>query len=187
MDPYRYKAFISYRHQSPDQDIAQKLHRDIESFGIPASLKKSLGIAKMGRVFRDQEELTLSTDLGEDIHAALEQSEWLICICSPRYLQSRWCLEEVRYFLSLGRRDRILTVLTEGEPEASFPEELCFKEEDGRKVAVEPLAADVRADSVQAALKKLSGEKLRILAPMLGISYDDLKQRAKQRRNRILA
>ncbi len=187
MDPYRYKAFISYRHQSPDQDIAQKLHKDIESFGIPASLKKSLGIAKMGRVFRDQEELTLSTDLGEDIHAALEQSEWLICICSPRYLQSRWCLEEVRYFLSLGRRDRILTVLTEGEPETSFPEELCFKEEDGCKVAVEPLAADVRADSVQAALKKLSGEKLRILAPMLGVSYDDLKQRAKQRRNRILA
>ena len=187
MDSYRYKAFISYRHQSPDQDIAQKLHKDIENFGIPSALKKSRGIAKMGRVFRDQEELPLSSDLGEDIHAALEQSEWLICICSPRYLQSKWCLEELRYFLALGRRDHILTVLAEGEPEDSFPEELRFREEDGRLIEVEPLAADVRASSAEGALKKLSGEKLRILAPMLGVNYDDLRQRARQRRNRILA
>ena len=27
MQEYRYKAFISYRHMSPDQDIAKKLHR----------------------------------------------------------------------------------------------------------------------------------------------------------------
>ena len=101
MDSYRYKAFISYRHQSPDQDIARKLHKDIENFGIPLSLKKALGIQKMGRVFRDQDELPLSSDLGDDIHAALEDSEWLICVCSPRYLQSKWCLEEVRYFLDV--------------------------------------------------------------------------------------
>ncbi|MBO4880823.1 MAG: TIR domain-containing protein [Firmicutes bacterium] len=187
MDSYRYKAFISYRHQAPDQDIARKLHKDIENFGIPSSLKKTLGISKMGRVFRDQDELLLSSDLGDDIHEALEQSEWLICICSPRYLESRWCLEEVRYFLSLGRRDRILTVLAEGEPDEAFPEELRFKEENGERIAVEPLAADVRGATVQESLKKLSAEKLRILAPMLGVNYDDLKQRAKQRRNRILA
>ena len=187
MEEFRYKAFISYRHQSPDQDIAQKLHRDIETFGIPQSLKKSLGIAKMGRVFRDQEELPLSADLGENIHRALEQSEWLICICSPRYLQSKWCMEELRYYLSLGRRDHILTVVAEGEPGDVFPEELRFKEENGRIVEVEPLAADVRASSLQDSLRRLSGEKLRILAPMLGVNFDDLRQRAKQRRNRILA
>ena len=27
----RYSAFISYRHQTPDQEIAQKLHRLIET------------------------------------------------------------------------------------------------------------------------------------------------------------
>ena len=187
MEQMRYKAFISYRHQSPDQDIAKKLHTQIETYGIPASLKKSLGISKMGRVFRDQEELPLSSDLGDDIHQALDDSEWLICICSPRYLESKWCLEELRYFLSLGRRDHVLTILTEGEPADSFPGELRFREENGVKVEIEPLAADVRAESLEEALKKLNSEKLRILAPMLGVNYDDLKQRARQRRNRILA
>ena len=186
MEQMQYKAFISYRHTSPDQDIAKKLHTQIETYGIPASLKKSLGISKMGRVFRDQEELPLSSNLGDDIHQALDNSEWLICICSPRYLESKWCLEELRYFLSLGRRDRVLTILAEGEPADSFPEELRFREENGVKVEAEPLAADVRAESLEGSLKKLNNEKLRILAPMLGVNYDDLKQRARQRRNRIL-
>ena len=187
MEQLQYKAFISYRHVSPDQEIAKKLHTYIETYGIPASLKKSLGISKMGRVFRDQDELPLSSNLGDDIHRALDSSEWLICICSPRYLQSRWCLEEVNYFLSQGRRDHILTVLTEGEPADSFPEQLRFEEIDGTRTEIEPLAADVRAGTLDESLKKLNAEKLRIIAPMLGVNFDDLKQRAKQRRNRILA
>ena len=187
MEQLQYKAFISYRHVSPDQEIAKKLHTYIETYGIPASLKKSLGISKMGRVFRDQDELPLSSSLGDDIHRALDNSEWLICICSPRYLQSKWCLEEVNYFLASGRRDHILTVLTEGEPADSFPEQLRFKEVDGTRVEIEPLAADVRSDTLEGSLKKLNAEKLRILAPMLGVNFDDLKQRARQRRNRLLA
>ena len=183
----RYTAFISYRHLTPDEEVAKKLHSMIESFGIPAPLKRSLGIRKMGRVFRDQEELPLSSNLGDDIHEALEESDWLICICSPRYLSSRWCMEELRYFLSLGRQDRILTVLVEGEPEEAFPEQIRFQTVDGVRVEKEPLAADVRAGSLDAILKKLRREKLRILAPMLGVSYDDLRQRARRRRNRIIA
>ena len=183
----RYTAFISYRHLTPDEEVAKKLHSMIESFGIPAPLKRSLGIRKMGRVFRDQEELPLSSSLGDDIHEALENSDWLICICSPRYLSSRWCMEELRYFLSLGRQDRILTVLVEGEPEDAFPEQIRFQTVDGVRVEKEPLAADVRAGSLDAILKKLRREKLRILAPMLGVSYDDLRQRARRRRNRIIA
>lgn len=187
MEEYRYKAFISYRHLSPDQDIAKRLHTLIENYGIPSSLKKSLGIQKMGRVFRDQEELPLSPDLGEDIHRALQESEWLVCICSPRYLESRWCKEELDYFISLGRKDHILTILAEGEPADSFPEQLRFETVDGVRIEKEPLAADVRVDNTADALKKLDNEKFRIMAPMLGVTYDDLKQRARQRRNRIYA
>ena len=184
---YHYKAFISYRHFTPDQEIAKKLHMYIENYTVPSKLKKKLGIRRMGRVFRDQEELPLSANLGDDIHAALEQSEWLICICSPRYLESRWCMEELRYFLSLGRRDHVLTVLAEGEPDTAFPDSLRTIETDGKTIEVEPLAADVRAGFLGDMLKKLKEEKLRILAPMLGVSFDDLKQRAKQRRARRIA
>ena len=62
-----YCAFISYRHQSPDQEIAKALHTAIETYGIPASIKKQTGKKRMGKVFRDQEELPLSANLGADI------------------------------------------------------------------------------------------------------------------------
>lgn len=186
MSAYQYKAFISYRHLSPDQDIAKKLHSYIENYNIPSSLKGSLNTKKMGRVFRDIEELPLSSNLGDDIHKALENSEWFICICSHRYLESKWCMEELRYFISLGRRDHILAILVEDEPINSFPREICFEEKDGELIESEPLAADVRATSLEESLTKLKNEKLRIIAPMLGVNYDDLKQRSRQRRNRII-
>lgn len=186
MENYQYKAFISYRHTSVDQDIAKRLHTLLENYKIPSTLKKSLGISKIGRIFRDNEELPLSADLGEDIHKALKNSEWLICVCSPRFIESKWCSEEVNYFLSLGRRDRILTILVEGEPQDAFPEVLRFVTIDGERIEKEPLAADVRASSIKESLKKLESEKLRLLAPILGVNFDDLKQRARKRRIKII-
>ena len=187
IEKMRYKAFISYRHKSPDQEIAKRLHSLIENFAIPLNLKKSLGIRKMGRVFRDEDELPLSADLGEEIREALRNSEWLIAICSPRYLKSKWCIEEINYFISLGRRDKILAILIEDEPKVSFPIELQYEIIDGKRIEKEPLAADVRGDNLNESLKKLNDEKYRIMAPMLGVTYDDLKQRSKARRNKIYA
>ena len=187
MESYQYKAFISYRHTPPDEDVAKKLHTAIETYSVPKDLQRSLGIRKMGRVFRDQEELPLSQDLGSDIRTALEHSEWLIVICSPRYLESKWCNAELDYFIELGKRGHILAVLAEGEPEDAFPQQLRFIEVEGKQVELEPLAADVRGNSTAESLKKLNNEKLRILAPMLGVNYDHLRQRARRRRNRIIA
>ena len=186
MNDIHYSAFISYRHVTPDREIATKLHTLIENYGIPASVKKKLGISKMGRVFRDEEELPLSSDLGGDIYKALDNSDWLIVICSPAYLESKWCKAELDYFISIGKKDRILTVLADGEPEEAFPEVLRFEEKDGERREIEPLAADVRALSLSESLKKLGSEKLRILAPMLGVGFDDLRQRAHRRQMRII-
>ena len=62
-----FTAFISYRHQSPDQEVAQKLHTAIETYRIPAGIRRKTGRTRMGLVFRDEEELPLSSDLGKDI------------------------------------------------------------------------------------------------------------------------
>lgn len=181
-------AFISYRHQSPDQEIAKKLHTAIETYHIPGSIRKKTGRKRLGRVFRDQEELPLSPDLGSDIEAALDRSEWLIAICSPRYLESRWCLRELEYFIQHKGRDRVLAVLAEGTPETSFPELLRFEtDENGLRRETEPLAANVCAPGLGQQLKLLKGEQLRLLAPMLGVGYDDLKRRARQRKLRTIA
>ena len=88
----------------------------------------------------------------------------------------------------MNGNDRILTVLVNGEPEEAFPEILCQKEktviENGEerivKIPVEPLAADVRGNSPKLIEQKLKTEILRILAPMLSCTYDELRQRHRE-------
>ncbi len=185
MEQQRYCAFISYRHQSPDDVIAKALHTAIETYSVPANMRAKTGKKRLGRVFRDQEELPLSANLGDDIQAALDESEWFIAICSPRYLESQWCQRELEYFIEKKGQDRVLAVLVEGEPAVSFPELLRFKlDKEGNRTEVEPLAADLRGNDWK---KKLKNEKLRLLAPMLSVTYDELKQRERQRTKKKVA
>ncbi len=189
MEYRKYCAFISYRHYTPDMEIAQRLHSLIEQYTVPVDFRKDPSQKHPGQVFRDQEELPLSANLGKDIETALDNSDWLICICSPRYLESRWCMRELEYFIDKHGREHVLTLLVEGEPEESFPEALLrYTDENGNIVELEPLAADVRSDSLSGSLKRLKKEKLRILAPMLGTTFDGLYRRARRRtRRNILA
>ena len=189
MEYRKYCAFISYRHYTPDMEIAQRLHTLIERYTVPVDFRKDPSQKHPGQVFRDQEELPLSANLGKDIETALDNSDWLICICSPRYLESRWCMRELEYFIEKHGRERVLTLLAEGDPAESFPETLLhYTDEAGNAVDLEPLAADVRSDSLFGSLKRLKKEKLRILAPMLGTTFDGLYRRARRRtRRNILA
>ena len=183
-----FTAFISYRHASPDQEVAKRLHTAIETYHIPGAIKKQTGRRQMGKCFRDQEELPLSADLGDDIERALDNSDWLIAVCTPRYLQSRWCLREMEYFIEHKGRERVLVVLADGRPAESFPEMLCWRiDENGNRVPYEPMAADIRGATDAERAKKLRTEKLRMLAPILGVGFDDLRRRARQRRIRITA
>ncbi len=190
MNLYKYDAFISYRHTEPDKAIAERLHRLLETFKIPKSIVKSSGKKRINRVFRDQDELPTSSNLAENITIALEASDYLIVICSPRTPQSQWVLKEIETFKKLHGQNKILALLIEGEPNESFPEQLRFINktqtmEDGSIiesiVEVEPLAADIRAVSEKEMFKKLKTEILRLLSPMLNCSYDDLKQRHRER------
>ncbi|MCR4577482.1 MAG: toll/interleukin-1 receptor domain-containing protein [Clostridiales bacterium] len=188
MEQRRYCAFISYRHYTPDKEIAQRLHTLIETYSIPSALRGDTGLKHPGNVFRDQEELPLSPNLGKDIETALDNSDWLICVCSPRYLESRWCMRELEYFIEHRGRDRVLAVLAEGEPQDAFPALLCKgKDAQGNEIDIEPLAADVRSATLRGSLKKLKKEKLRILAPMLGTTFDGLYMRQKRRVRRNAA
>ncbi|MEA4912106.1 MAG: TIR domain-containing protein [Oscillospiraceae bacterium] len=185
MPEFKYDAFISYRHLSPDREIAKQLHTAIETYRIPGAVQRTAGIKRFSRAFRDEEELPLSSDLSTDIKQALKDSRWLIVVCSPQLLKSRWCMEEINTFIALGRREWILAVLVEGEPTDSFPPQLRFEQTGDSVVEKEPLAADLRADTAAGRAKRLRTEKLRLFAPMLGVDYDDLKQRARERRLRV--
>ena len=183
-----YTAFISYRHLSPDQEVAKWLHTAIETYRIPDAIRKQTGRKAMGKCFRDAEELPLSPSLGDDIERALLNSDWLIAVCTPRYLQSRWCMQELEFFAAHKGRDRILLVLAEGRPAESIPEMLRWRiDENGERVPYEPLMAEARGETMRQRVRKLKVEKFRILAPILGVGFDDLRRRARQRRIRVIA
>lgn len=195
---YKYDAFISYRHAELDKFVAENLIKELESFKLPKNLAKKMQgkKTKIERVFRDREELPLTTNLEEPIVEALRNSEWLIVICSPRLPESVWCRKEIETFISLRGREHVLAVLIEGEPSESFPEELLYKMEEVKladgttqqvKVPVEPLAADFRDTDKKSVLKAMKKEKLRLLAAMFGVDYDDLRQRHRERRMRRIA
>ena len=188
----KYDAFISYRHKNPDSEIAEKLHKKLEYFRLPKDVAKKVGITRLRRVFRDEAELAVSDDLSESIETALRNSKYLICICSPEYLESPWCKMEIEGFLKYNDRKHVLLVLAKGEPETAFPEILLYDEvfeedDEGREFMVrkprEPLAADCRAKDTRERNQAVNDAVLRIAAAMVGIGYDDLKKRHHRAQN----
>ncbi len=180
----RYNAFISYRHAELDLYIAKKIHKALETFKVPKAVAKKTGKKNIKRVFRDQEELPIGSDLSDNIENALRESEYLLVICSPRTPQSYWVQKEIETFIGMHGRDKVLAVLIEGEPDESFPS-LLLSDDEGNPV--EPLAADVRGISKRETNRKLKTEVMRLAAPLLGCTYDDLKQRHRERKMKRLA
>ena len=189
MKKYTYDAFISYSHNEKDAFAAEQLHKTLEHYHIPKRIQQSSGKKKIERVFRDREEMPISFNLASNIQEALDQSEFLILMCSPNSIKSEWVQREVETFLKSHSKEQVLTVLLEGEPEKVFPEVLCYEErkvesEDGTeqtvKVKIEPMAADIRGKDKSEIKKKIEQESLRILAKMLGCTYDTLRQRHRE-------
>ena len=187
-----YDAFISYKHCKPDSEIVDRLHKKLESFKIPKSVAKKIGRNRLNRVFRDEAELAVSDDLSEAIETALRNSKYLIAVCSPEYLKSKWCMNEIETFLQYSDRKHILLVLANGEPEDSFPEVLRYDEvyqfdDNGNEVLVkeykEPLAADCRGENKKDRNAAVDKAVIRLIASILGVSYDELKQRHRKAQN----
>lgn len=198
--PFKYRAFISYSHK--DKTWGEWLHRSLERYKVPEQLVGTLSrdgpVPKsLFPIFRDREELPSSANLNDQIRDALDQSAYLIVVCSPNAVFSRWVNEEIALFKKLGREDRILAFIVAGEPNASdksgfsaedecFPPALQFRfDSRGKPTAerLEPVAADARpqGDGKESA-------KLKLIAGLLGVGYDALRQReveAARRRTRF--
>ncbi|MBE5766857.1 MAG: TIR domain-containing protein [Clostridiales bacterium] len=182
-----YIAFISYKHAPRDSAIAKRVHTLIENYVVPKTLRK--GSKKLGVVFRDEEELPISSDLTGSICTALDASKYLIVICSPEASQSPWVAREINYFLRNHDARNIFVILAGGEPQDVFPREVThiLNPATGEYEEVEPLALDVRSDTAEGAFKKLKVHIRKLYAAMLGCSYDTLVQREKSRRMKRLA
>ncbi len=181
---FKYKAFISYRHA--DKAWGEWLHKALETYPVPRELVGKTGRlglipAKLGRVFRDREELSAAHDLGSMIQQALSESETLVVLCSPRAAQSKYVNEEILTYKRMGRGDHIYPIVVDGEPNSADPAQECFPpalkytldaEGNVTSLLAEPLAADARekADGRENA-------KLKLISGLLGVDYDQLKRR----------
>ncbi len=179
--PYAYYAFISYNHR--DERAARWLQRRLEHYRLPAVSRKELGGDLRPRpVFRYAVNLPLG-ELRTQIKAELEASKYLLVVCSPNSARpnvrgEHWVDDEIRHFIELGRADRIVPVIVDGEPNAGgdrecFPPALRGKTEIGGA----DLFRGSRTDRRNAFLK--------IVAKLLGILPDQLIRHAEEEERRI--
>jgi len=187
---FLYDAFISYRHVDRDRKWAEWLIAALEGYRVPKALQERGLPPRLRKIFRDEDELPSSPDLNDQIKAALHSSRFLIVVCSAFTPRSKWVEREIQVFNELGRGDQVLALLTEGEPADSFPDAMLVRvrevtDPNGSKRIVkedkEPLAADVRPRPGVSTETSKRLALLRLVAVILGVKFDDLRQREQQR------
>ena len=170
----RYRGFISYSQK--DKRFAKRLHRALERFRLP-------GGKRLGRFFRDDDELGGSSSLGAALQGAIQDSEDLIVIASPNSAGSKWVNEEVIHFKRLADPGKqVFAVVVDGTPNANEAVLECFVpalrsrvSPDGQLTGEpdEPLAPDARKEPFNRLVTKL-------VAGLEDIPFDLLWQRQKR-------
>ncbi len=180
-----YNAFISYKHEVKDSRIADMIQRELEHYKIPPKIQKATGLKKIERIFRDKNELPITSNLSDTISEALNHSDYLIVICSTKTKESIWVSREIEFFLRTHSKRQVLTVLVDGEPEDVIPPILLSDERTvynsyGQpeiiRTALEPLSCDYRMPIRRARRQELP----RLASTLIGCSYDDLINRQRQ-------
>lgn len=201
----KYWAFLSYNHH--DRKFVEKVLDAIEGYRLPKDLVGKPGpdgpVPKRLKVYRDRDESRAAPDLSEELQIALRRSRYMVVVCSPasaalRFekdgVRTSWVNEEIRCFQRMGRADRILTIIKEGEPNASdpdkgkaecYPPALTWKvnaagEPTGERTVPSSADARPRGDGFHNAV-------LKVIARIVGVDYDTLKRRDEIRRKRAAA
>ena len=179
-----YFAFISYKRE--DEKWAKWLQHKLEHYRLPTNVRKDKPSLPQNirPVFKDTSELGAGV-LADEIHEALENSKYLIVICSPRAAQSQWVGKEVQTFIDMGRSDKIIPFIIGGKPFSEIPEEECFpsallnlpKEQELLGVNINEMGRDAAV--------------VKVVARMFDLKFDTLWQRyereVRRRRNWIIA
>lgn len=163
MKEYKYYAFISYKRE--DEEWAKWLQNKLEYFKLPININS--GKDEFIRpVFRDITDLRPGS-LPERIREALDESKFLIAVCSPRYSKSPWCDAEVRHFKETGRIRNVIPFIIDGKPYSEYEECFPLSLVELRGTENELLGADIRTLSSEYAL-------VQVVATMFGVDVDSI-------------
>lgn len=194
----RYRAFISY--SWADKAWAGWLHRSLETYRPPKALVGRATPAgpvpaRLHPIFKDREEEAAGHAIRASIEAAMADAEFLIVVCSPRSVRSKWVNQEIAWFKTHRSKSRILALVVDGEPGGSlvegvlpqesetecFPPALLYQVDDQLQPTSVPedlpLAADARREGDG---KRLA--RLKLAAALLGLGLDQLLRRDDRRR-----
>ncbi|MGE0490452.1 MAG: TIR domain-containing protein [Vulcanimicrobiota bacterium] len=106
---YRYSAFISYSHRE-DKALAAALQRALQTLAQPWYQWRAIPI------YRDETDLSCSPDGWASIEARLNESQFLVLLCSPLAAQSKWVRKEVETWAQRpDSHESLILVLTAGE------------------------------------------------------------------------
>lgn len=121
-------AFISYSRK--DKEIANWLHAKLEKYPYPVELvaecNRPEDKERIRPVFIDTKDLKVDTHpFSEEIKVALEQSRYLILLCSRNSVASQYVDREVSYFLKVhdGDYSRIVPLFVD-EVEGNIPDSI---------------------------------------------------------------
>lgn len=110
-------------------------------------------------------------NLPQQIHDALEQSQHLIVICSPRSAQSEWVNREVETFMEMDKTDKIIPFIIEGTAFSKNPETECFP----KALRDLPEEQEILGSNINEMGRDAAAVK--VVAQMFGLKFDELWQR----------
>ncbi|CAL8994386.1 unnamed protein product [Prunus brigantina] len=90
----RWDVFLSFRGEDTRSTITKNIYEELK--------KRSV------RVFRDDEGLNRGDEITSNLLEAIEDSAAAIVVLSPRYAESRWCLEELAKICERSQRLRLM-------------------------------------------------------------------------------
>ena len=187
MEQTHYFAFIS--HSTKDQKTALWLRNKLVNYNIPTSVRKQYNTPKRIRpVFVYQTDLAGNV-LGDALAKELNDSQYLIVICSPNGAKSKYVNDEVRHFIDMRKADKIIPFIVAGTPHVDNPDEECFPP---ALLELSENGIELRGISLTEQSKQLGnkmGAVVNIIATMLGVRFDTLWDwhRRKIKRTRTVA
>lgn len=185
---YQYYAFVSYR--SSDEKWAKWVQQQIEAYRLPAVLQKKNPQAPKTRIrplFRYHTDIQ-PNELKEELRSKLEQSKYLLVICSPRSAQSQWVGQEIENFVLMGRRDRIIPIIVDGRPYSGDPATECFHpvihkyfpHSDNIEEDHEILGVNLNEEGSGSKRMKRQRAIMQVVSRMLDVNYDQLWNRRRR-------
>lgn len=160
--------------------VAKWLQKKLERFKLPTEIHNEIDAKNryLRPVFRDQSDLNTGI-LGNELRKNLDESKYLILICSKNSAQSQWVSDEAKAFVEMGRLDRIIPVIVpDGDTDERDLFPLYLREYFELHPDKELLGVNIGEVGKEKAL-------IRIVSRMLNVSFDSLwKRHQRQKRER---